>query len=39
MVDVFKDLPKNINRAFGIEWTLPMIGEVQTGPNLKDLED
>jgi len=39
MVDVFKDLPKNIERAFGIEWNLPMLGEVSVGPNMKDLED
>ena len=39
MVDVFKDLPKNIERAFGIEWNLPMCGEVTVGPNMKDLED
>ena len=38
MVDVFTDLPSNIKRAFGIDWNLPMLGEVSVGPNLKDLE-
>lgn len=37
MVDVFNDLPKNIERSLGIPWNLPMIGEVSSGPNLKDL--
>jgi len=37
MVDVFTDLPSNIKRAFGIDWNLPMLGEVSVGPNLKDL--
>ena len=35
--DVFKDLPKNIERAYGIKWNLPMLGEISVGPNLKDL--
>lgn len=37
MVDVFKDLPKNIERAYGIKWDLPMLGECSVGPNMKDL--
>ena len=37
MVDVFKDLPSNIERSLGIKWNLPMLGEVTSGPNLKDL--
>jgi DNA polymerase I-like protein with 3'-5' exonuclease and polymerase domains len=36
-IEVFKDLPKNIEKAYGIKWDLPMIGEVEAGPNLKDL--
>lgn len=36
-LEVFKDLPKNIERAYGIKWNLPMLGEISVGPNLKDL--
>lgn len=36
-LDVFKDLPKNITRSYGIQWDLPMLGEVSVGPNMKDL--
>lgn len=39
MVGVFSDLPKNITKSLGIDWNLPMLGEVSVGPNLKDLED
>jgi DNA polymerase I-like protein with 3'-5' exonuclease and polymerase domains len=35
--EVFNELPKNISRAFNIEWTLPMIGETSVGPNMSDL--
>lgn len=38
-LDVFKDLPKNIEKAYGIDWVLPMLGEVSVGPNLKDLTE
>jgi len=38
-LDVFKDLPKNIEKAYGIKWDLPMLGEVSVGPNLKDLTE
>ena len=38
-LDVFKDLPQNITKAYGIDWNLPMLGEVSVGPNLKDLEE
>lgn len=38
-LDVFKDLPKNIERCYGIKWDLPMLGEVSVGPNLKDLTE
>lgn len=37
MVDVFSDLPQNIERAYGIKWNLPMLGEVGVGPNMKEL--
>lgn len=36
-LEVFRDLPKNIERAYGIKWDLPMLGEVSVGPNMKDL--
>lgn len=36
-LEVFRDLPKNVERAYGIDWTLPMLGEVSVGPNMKDL--
>lgn len=39
MVEVFKDLPKNIERAYGIKWNLPMLGEVSVGDNMKDLNE
>lgn len=38
-IDVFKDLPKNIEKAYGIKWSLPMLGEVSVGPNMKDLTE
>lgn len=37
MTSVFSDLPKNIERSLGIDWKLPMLGEVSIGPNMKDL--
>ena len=37
MVDVFTDLPKNIEKSLGIPWNLPMCGEISVGPNMKDL--
>ena len=37
MMDVFTDLPQNIKRVFGIDWNLPMCGEVTVGNNMKDL--
>ena len=38
-LDIFKDLPKNITKAYGIPWNLPMCGEVSVGPNLKCLTE
>lgn len=38
-LEVFQDLPKNIEKAYGIKWDLPMLGEVAVGPNLKDLTE
>lgn len=37
MKGVFTDLPQNIKRCLGIEWNLPMLGEVSVGPNFKEL--
>lgn len=36
---VFKDLPSLITKAYGVEWTLPMLGEVSVGPNMKHLTE
>ena len=38
-LEVFKDLPKLIEKAYGIPWNLPMIGEVSVGPNMSDLTE
>lgn len=38
-LEVFQDLPKNIEKAYGISWVLPMCGEVTIGHNMKDLHD
>jgi DNA polymerase I-like protein with 3'-5' exonuclease and polymerase domains len=35
--ETFRDLPKSISKAFGVNWTLPMICEVGVGHNMKDL--
>lgn len=34
---VFLDLPQLITRAYGVEWNVPMLGEVSVGPNMKQL--
>jgi DNA polymerase I-like protein with 3'-5' exonuclease and polymerase domains len=36
---VFKDLPKLVTQAYGVEWNIPMLGEVSVGPNMLDLEE
>ena len=38
-LEVFKDLPKLIEKAYGIPWNLPMIGEVSVGPNMAELTE
>ena len=38
MLQVFKDVPKNFEKLFGVEFNLPMKAEVQFGPNWKDME-
>ena len=39
MFDTFRDLPKSISQAYGVEWNLPLICEVGYGPNMKDLTE
>jgi len=36
-VQVFKDLPNLIKQAYGIEWNVPMVGEVSAGENRANL--
>lgn len=36
---VFKDLPKLIKQAYGVDWNVPMIGECSVGPNMSDLTE
>lgn len=36
---VFKDLPKLITNAYGVDWNIPMLGEVSVGPNMLDLTE
>lgn len=38
-LEVFQDLPQNIEKAFGIKWDLPMLGEISIGKNMKELYD
>jgi DNA polymerase I-like protein with 3'-5' exonuclease and polymerase domains len=35
--NVFKELPSNIKKVYGIDWNVPMVGEVSVGPNMSDL--
>ena len=37
MFDTFRDLPKSISKAYGVDWNLPLICEIGAGPNQKDL--
>jgi DNA polymerase I-like protein with 3'-5' exonuclease and polymerase domains len=37
--EVFIDLPELITKSYGVEWNVPMVGEVSCGPNMLDLED
>lgn len=30
---VFKDLPQNISKVYNVDWNLPLVCEVQAGPN------
>jgi DNA polymerase I-like protein with 3'-5' exonuclease and polymerase domains len=36
---VFRDLPSNFKRIFGVDFNLPLLCEVQYGPNMKELID
>lgn len=36
---VFKDLPKLVTQAYGVEWNIPMLGEVSVGSNMLDLKE
>lgn len=36
---VFRDLPTLVTRAYGVEWNVPMLGEVSVGPNMLDLTE
>ena len=36
---VFLDLPKLVTQAFGVDWNVPMLGEVSVGPNMKELTE
>ena len=36
---IFRDLPGLVTKAYGVEWNVPMLGEVSVGPNFLDLEE
>jgi len=35
---VFKDLPRLVTQAYGVEFNIPMLGELSCGPNMLDLK-
>lgn len=37
-IEVFQDLPKNIEKIFGYKWKVPLACEVKFGNNLKDMQ-
>ena len=37
--EVFKDLPKLVTQAYGVDWNIPMLGEVSVGPNMAELTE
>jgi DNA polymerase I-like protein with 3'-5' exonuclease and polymerase domains len=39
MIQVFKDIPKNFKKLYGIEFNVPLEGEVSFGHNLKDMKE
>jgi hypothetical protein len=38
IASVFRDVPKNFKRLFGVEFNIPFRGEVQVGLNYKDMK-
>jgi len=36
---VFRELPKLVSQTYGIDWNVPMVGEVSVGPNMLDLTE
>ena len=39
MLEVFNDIPKNVEKLFGIKLPLQFPGEVSYGPNLRDMQE
>jgi DNA polymerase I-like protein with 3'-5' exonuclease and polymerase domains len=39
MLQVFEDIPKNFEKLFGVEFNIPMKGEVKTGKTWGDLKE
>lgn len=37
--DVYKDMPRNFQKIFGVEYNLPLFCEVSIGNNLYDVEE
>ena len=37
--EVFRDLPKNIHKLFGYEWTVPLACETKMGMNMFDMKE
>ena len=35
----FRELPKLITQAYGVDWNVPMLGEVSVGPNMLELTE
>jgi len=38
-LSVFKDLHTLIEKAYGVPWKLPLLGEISIGPNMSDLTE
>jgi DNA polymerase-1 len=39
MMRVFEDIPRNFNKLYGIDFNVPLSGEVSVGQNLKEMID
>ena len=39
LLAAFEKVPAQFNKIFGVPYDLPFKGEVQFGPNLKDMDD